>query len=167
MAAPRPATPDDLPGIRHIIDHYIVHTPINFKAVPLTGTEAAEWFDRFSPTGRHRLFVTTGADTVTGFACTGPFVFRCAYDTTVMATVYLHPDHTRAGLGTALYTTLFDAIKEEDIHRITAGITQPNPGSVALHRKFGFTDVGTFTEAGRKFGKFHDVLWMERPLHLQ
>jgi len=38
----------------------------------------------------------------------------------------------------------------------------PNAGSVALHRKFGFTEVGTFSEAGYKFGRYHDVLWMEK-----
>lgn len=170
MTTPRPATADDLPGIRAIINHYITHTSINFKSVPLTGAEATEWLGHFAPEnkqGRYRLFVTAAHDTITGFACTAPFILRDAYDTTVMASVYLHPDHTRNGRGTALYSTLFDAIKDEDIHRIAAGITQPNPGSVALHRKFSFTDVGVFTAAGRKFGKFHDVLWMERPLHLQ
>jgi len=43
-------------------------------------------------------------------------------------------------------------------------VTLPNPASVALHERFGFRHVGTFTENGRKFGKYWDVAWFERPL---
>jgi phosphinothricin acetyltransferase len=54
----------------------------------------------------------------------------------------------------------------EDIHRIVAGYTMPNPASAALHRKFGFKPVGVFRENGRKFGQYWDVAWLERPLRL-
>jgi phosphinothricin acetyltransferase len=49
---------------------------------------------------------------------------------------------------------------------VLAGITIPNEASIKLHRKFGFTDVGVFTECGRKFDRYWDVVWMERPLRL-
>ena len=65
-----------------------------------------------------------------------------------------------------MYRVLIDALKDEDIRRVLAGITLPNDASVALHRRFGFTEVGVFTECGRKFGKYWDVVWMERPLRL-
>ncbi len=65
-----------------------------------------------------------------------------------------------------MYRVLIDALKDEDINRVLAGITLPNDASVALHRRFGFTEVGVFTECGRKFGKYWDVVWMERPLRL-
>jgi phosphinothricin acetyltransferase len=65
-----------------------------------------------------------------------------------------------------MYRVLIDALKDEDIRRVLAGITLPNDASIALHRRFGFTDVGVFTECGRKFGKYWDVVWMERPLRL-
>ena len=45
-----------------------------------------------------------------------------------------------------------------------AGITLPNPASLALHRRFGFREVGVFTENGRKLGRYRDVAWLERPL---
>jgi phosphinothricin acetyltransferase len=47
-----------------------------------------------------------------------------------------------------------------------AGITLPNDASVKIHRRFGFTDVGVFTECGRKFDRYWDVVWMQRPLLL-
>ena len=52
----------------------------------------------------------------------------------------------------------------EDVHRAYAAIVLPNPASVALHARFGFAPVGTYREAGRKFGRYWDVQWFERPL---
>jgi phosphinothricin acetyltransferase len=49
---------------------------------------------------------------------------------------------------------------------IVAGIAQPNPASYALHQRFGFRAIGTLSEVGRKFEKYWDVLWLERPLKL-
>jgi phosphinothricin acetyltransferase len=59
---------------------------------------------------------------------------------------------------------LFSVLGEEDVHRIVAGIAQPNATSIAFHEKFGFKQIGTFTEVGRKFGKYWDVMWMEKPM---
>ena len=64
----------------------------------------------------------------------------------------------------AVGSALFEAIAGQDIHRIVAGIALPNPASIALHRRLGFIPVGTFSEVGRKFGRYWDVAWMERAL---
>ena len=71
---------------------------------------------------------------------------------------------TGKGLGSRLYAALFDAIKNEDIRRIVAGYTLPNAASATLHERFGFKLVGVFSDNGRKFGKYWDVAWTERPL---
>ncbi len=105
-------------------------------------------------------------DVLIGYAATGRFRAKPAYETTVEVSIACLPEATGKRVGSLLYTTLFDAIANEDIHRIVAGIAQPNPASIALHRRFGFTPVGTFTEVGRKFGRYWDVAWFERPLKL-
>ena len=61
---------------------------------------------------------------------------------------------------------MFQALESEDVQTIVAGVSLPNPGSVALHERFGFRSVGVFHEVGRKFGKYWDVAWFERPLRL-
>ena len=101
-----------------------------------------------------------------GFASTNRFRAKAAYDTTVEASVYCRVAATGRGVGRALYDALFDAIGDEDIYRIVAGITLPNPASVSLHERFGFRPVGTFSANGRKFGRYWDVTWYERPLRL-
>jgi len=156
----------DLPRLTEIYNHYIVNTPITFDLKPVTVEERARWFEEHAGTARHRLFVAEVEGTVVGWAGTGSFRDRAAYDTSVEMTIYCAPDATRRGIGASMYRVLFDALKNEDINRLLAGITLPNDASLKLHRRFGFTDVGVFTECGRKFDRYWDVIWMERPLLL-
>jgi phosphinothricin acetyltransferase len=87
-----------------------------------------------------------------------------AYDRTVETTIYCAPDSVGCGIGAQLYAALFDALAQEDVHRIVAGFVPPNPASEKLHQRFGFKTVGVFTEQGYKFGRYWDVCWMERAL---
>ena len=162
----RPAVRDDLPRLTEIYNYYVINTPITFDLEPVTVESRARWFDEHSGAKRHRLFVAEDAGLIVGWAGTGPFRDRAAYDTSVETTVYCARETTGRGIGAAMYRVLIDALKDEDIRRVLAGITLPNDASIALHRRFGFTDVGVFTECGRKFGKYWDVVWMERPLRL-
>jgi phosphinothricin acetyltransferase len=162
----RPATRADLPQLTEIYNHYIVNTPITFDLKPVTVAERARWFEEHAGTARHRLFVAEIEGTVVGWAGTGSFRDRAAYDTSVEMTIYCAPDATRRGIGASMYRVLFEALKNEDINRLLAGITLPNDASVKLHRRFGFTNVGVFTECGRKFDRYWDVIWMQRPLLL-
>jgi phosphinothricin acetyltransferase len=82
----------------------------------------------------------------------------------VETSVYIAPDAVGRGAGTRLYEELFRSIEHEDVHRALAGIALPNPASIALHERFGFKRVALFTEQGRKFERFWDVAWFEKPL---
>jgi len=112
------------------------------------------------------MLVAVEAGVVVGYAGTARFRAKAAYDTTVEATIYCAHDATGRGIGTKLYAALFDAIANEDINRIVAGITLPNDVSIALHERLGFRRVGIYSEVGRKFGRYWDVIWLERPLRL-
>jgi phosphinothricin acetyltransferase len=70
------------------------------------------------------------------------------------------------GCGTALYRALFASLEDEDVETIVAGVSLPNPTSIALHERFGFRRVGVFHAVGRKFENYWDVAWFERPLRL-
>lgn len=160
----RSATKADLPRITEIYNYYVVNTPITFDLEPVSVEQREPWFREHTAGGRNRLFVANDDEVVVGYAGTGRFRVKAAYDTTVDSTIYCAPEATGRGIGTALYRALFEALRDEDIHRIVAGIALPNDASVALHRRFGFAPVGTFTEIGRKFGRYWDVLQLERPL---
>ena len=162
----RAACVDDLPALTEIRNHYIVNTHITFDVEPYSTQQLLPWFHDHSGHNRYRMMVACDADTVLGYACTGRFRTKAAYDTTVEASIACRPEASGQGLGTLLYQKLFATLAAEDIHRIVAGIAQPNPASNALHQKLGFKPIGTFSEVGRKFGRYWDVIWMERPLKL-
>ena len=161
----RPAALDDLPALTAIYNHYIVNTTITFDVQPFDPEQRRAWFEDHAATGRHRLLVAVDADgSVLGYTTTSRWRPKAAYDTTVESSVYCRPDAVGRGIGRRLYAALFEALAAEDIHRIVAGIGQPNPASVALHERFGFRQVGVFSSVGRKFGQYWDVAWFERAL---
>ena len=162
----RPAIHADLPRLTEIYNHYVIHTPITFDLEPYTVERRAAWFEQFAPSGRYRLLVAEEGGLIVGYAGTTRFRVKPAYDTTVETTVYSSPETLGKGIGRKLYAALFEALADENIHRIVGGYTLPNSASARLHEVFGFKRVGIFSEVGFKFGKYWDVAWTERPLRL-
>lgn len=161
----RAASINDLPGITEIRNYYIVNSHITFDVEPYRPEQLVPWFNEHSDGKRYRLVVACDpAAGVLGYASTGRYRSKAAYDTTVEASIACRPDAVGRGLGAMLYKALFDAIADQDLNRIVAGIAQPNAASNALHWRFGFKTIGTFSEVGRKFDKYWDVMWMDRPL---
>ena len=161
----RPATLDDLPALTDIYNYYVVNTTITFDLHPFTAEERRSWFDDHRSSGPHRLLVATdGHGRCVGYASTSRWRPKPAYDTTVEASVYCHPDAVGTGYGTALYAALFDSLEQEDVKTIVAGVSLPNPRSISLHERFGFRSVGLFHAVGRKFDRYWDVAWFERPV---
>ena len=160
----RRAAAEDVPALTELYNHYVVHSHATFDVEPFTVEQRREWFAHYADSGRHRLLVAVDDDAVVGYATSSRFRDKAAYGPSVETTVYCHPDATGRGIGVALYTELFRLLAAEDVHRAYAGIALPNDASIALHRRFGFTDVGTFAEVGRKFDRWWDVLWLQRPV---
>jgi phosphinothricin acetyltransferase len=160
----RPGEASDLAGIVEIYNHYVLNTQITFDVAPYTVETRRPWFEQFARSGRHRLLVAEDAGRIVGYACTSRYRPKAAYDTSVEFSAYCAADRVGSGVGRALYSALFETIRDEDIHRALAGITEGNPRSLAFHESFGFREIGRFTEQGRKLGRYWDVIWMERPL---
>jgi phosphinothricin acetyltransferase len=157
MIVIRPPAPGDLPALTDIYNLYVRETAITLDLHEQTLAERQTWLDSFAEQGRYRCLVAARDGAPIGWASTHRYNPRAGYDATVMASVYLAPGEGGQGLGTRLYTAMFEALKDEDIHRVFAGITLPNDASVALHRAFGFEPAGIYREVGRKFDRFWDV----------
>jgi phosphinothricin acetyltransferase len=161
----RSAVLEDLPQLTELHNHYVKNTHITFDTQPFTADQRLGWYHDHSDGRRHRIVVAQeDGDKILGYASAGSFRKKQAYDTTVEVSVACIPELKGKGIGTALYAELFRLLAGEDVHRAVAGIAQPNDASNALHKKFGFTPVGTFTQVGRKFDKYWDVMWLEKTI---
>lgn len=139
-------------------------TPATFdlEAHPLSWWEGL--LADVDPARGNELLAAVGGGEVVGFAKSGPFRSKAAYDTTRETTLYVHADRLGKGIGHALYTELLGRLDRSGLVMAVAGATQPNPASHALHLAHGFESVGVFEAVGVKFGRAWDVRWYQRPL---
>jgi phosphinothricin acetyltransferase len=160
----RPATAGDLAALNDIYNQYVAETHFTFDVEPMTAEARREWFTHYDGSGRYRVMVADSEGVVVGYASSGRFRPKPAYETSIETSIYLAPDSIGRGAGSRLYAALFKALEGEDVHRAYAGIALPNPASIGLHERFGFKRVAHFTEQGRKFGRYWDVASYEKQL---
>ncbi|AEW98612.1 GNAT family N-acetyltransferase [Streptantibioticus cattleyicolor] len=160
----RPGGEDDLDELTRIYNHYVTGTPVTFDTEPFTPEQRRGWLTSHPAHGPHRLLVAEEDGALLGYATSSPFRPKAAYATSVETSVYLAPEHVGRGVGGLLYQALFTALADEDVHQALAGVTVPNEASERLHRRFGFQPCGVHREVGRKFGRFWDVAWFQRPV---
>jgi phosphinothricin acetyltransferase len=158
----RPAVVGDVPAMMAIYNHYVETSPATFDTVPVSLENRLAWFEHYAERGPFRLLVAEQAGKVGGYAGSGRFREKPAYATSVEMTVYVHPEARGQGIGAQMYERLFALLADQPIHRAYAGVTLPNPVSIALHRRFGFRDVGIYDEVGFKLGQYWSVQWLEK-----
>ena len=98
---------------------------------------------------------------VGGYAYAARHRERIAYQWSVESSIYVHDDYQRAGIATALYTSLIEILKFQGFRNVYAVINLPNEKSVAFHEKMGFEYFGTFKKVGYKLGRWKDVGWWQ------
>jgi phosphinothricin acetyltransferase len=87
-----------------------------------------------------------------------------AFAQTAEATYFIHPDHTRKGLGTLMLDFLEKGAIQKGITNILANISSLNPNSIRFHLKNGFIECGRFNKVGKKKGREFDTVWMQKRL---
>lgn len=96
---------------------------------------------------------------VVGYAYAGPHRERAAYRWSVDISVYVDPAWHRRGIGRLLYAELLERLRGLGYLNVYAGVTLPNPGSVALHEAIGMKQIGVYERVGYKLGEWRDVAW--------
>lgn len=158
----RLATLDDAPAIREIYNLEVTTSTATFDLVPRSLEEQQAW--QASRSGVHAVLVVELDGAVAGFGSLSPWRDRPAYSTTVEDSVYVHRDHHGRGVGRALLEELVAVATAHGFHACMARIVGGHQASIGLHHACGFEVVGTEREVGRKFGKWLDVVLMERLL---
>jgi phosphinothricin acetyltransferase len=155
----RPAAEPDLPAINDIYNHYVLHSTCTWQEEPGPLDGRREWFRDHGP--KHPVIVAVAGGWVVGWGSLSPFRERSAYRNTVENSVYVHHEHHRRGIGSAL---LRDLIARASVlgYRATIGVIDADQtASIALHSKFGFQKVGHLKQVGLKFNRWLDVIYME------
>jgi L-amino acid N-acyltransferase YncA len=138
---------------------YVAGAATSFEEEAPDADDFAERIERVSAT--HPWLVAERGGRVVGFAYAAPHRARPAYRWTAETSVYVAGGHQGNGVGRDLYEALLGLLRAQGMHVALAGITQPNPGSEALHRALGYEPVGTYRRIGYKAGAWRDVSWWQ------
>jgi L-amino acid N-acyltransferase YncA len=159
------AAPAHLEAIAEIYGAVVRSSPATFDVDPPGVDWWTDVLERVDAAKGHLLLVALDpAGAVLGYAKSGRFRERAAYSSTCETSIYVAESARGRGVGTALYSVLFERLDASGLRLAVAGITQPNEVTTALHRSFGFKRVGTFEGVGVKFGRPWSVTWYQRPL---
>ena len=130
---------------------------ITFNPVEKSVSEVAEL-------ASEDCLVWVDGDQVLGFARYFPFRGGEGYRFTVEHTIMLHHDAHGRGIGTKLMEALFLHAKDAGKHSMFAGCSAENASAVQFHARLGFQEVATLPEVGFKFGRWHDLVLMQKIL---
>lgn len=163
----RDANLSDANSILDIYAYYVKNTAISFEYdVP----GLSEFQGRMRRTMKRYPYLAADREgIIEGYAYAGPFVGRAAYDWSCELTIYLGHTARKRGLGRKLYEALEERLREMGILNMYACIGYPetedeylDKNSAEFHARMGFTKVGEFYKCGYKFGRWYNMIWMEK-----
>ena len=161
----RRARIEDAEAVRAIYNREVLESTAVFDLVPRTLEDQRAWLaDR---EGAYAVVVAALPGTggpIVGFGALSPYRTRPAYATTVEDSVYVERGHHRRGVGRALLEELVRLATAHGFHSVIGRVVDANAASIALHRACDFEVVGTEREVGRKFGRWLDVVVLQRLL---
>lgn len=163
----RAATREDAGSLLKIYSYYVENTAISFEYV---APSLDEFSKRISSTLEKYPYIVLEDDgLIRGYAYAGAFHSRAAYAHCCEVTIYLDHDSKGNGYGKALYETLEKALKKMGIINLYACIADPEvedeyltKNSECFHQHMGYTKVGEFHKCGYKFGRWYNMIWMEK-----
>jgi L-amino acid N-acyltransferase YncA len=160
----RVSTAEDILPVSLIYAHHVKHGTATFEITPPEADEIARRRNAVLAEGLPFL-VAECEGAVAGYAYAGLYRPRPAYRHTIEDSVYVHPEHTRKGLGRLLLTELIVQCELGPWRQMIAIIGDSgNTPSIHLHQALGFRHAGVFRSVGWKFGRWLDTVLMQRPL---
>lgn len=167
MITVRTASPEDASEILNIYAPYVENTAITFEYdVP----DLNEFRQRIVNTLKKYPYIVAVEDgKIVGYAYAGTFKARAAYDRSVETSIYIKTDERGKGIGKTLYNELESRLKEQGILNLNACISWIDTPdeylthqSPEFHARLGYTRCAHFHKCGYKFGKWFDMIWMEK-----
>ncbi|MEE4011252.1 N-acetyltransferase family protein [Roseibium sp. FZY0029] len=160
----RNAEPKDVPAILTRYNQAVRETTAAWTNREETLDERLTWFEGRMKQDLPVLVAVDDTDAVLGFASFGPFRPREGYRLTAEHSVYVDPAAQRRGIGRALLERLIEIAIAKNLHVLVGVIDGGNAASIALHEKLGFHVAGRLPEAGTKFGRWLDLVFVAKVL---
>lgn len=157
----RDATDADIDGILAIYNDAVAHTTAIWNEVLVDAANRRAWLAERNRAGYPVLVATAPDGRVMGYASFGDWRAFDGYRHTVEHSVYVAANARGAGLGEALMQALTARARAIGKHVMVAGIEAGNAGSIRLHEKLGFRQVGLLPQVGTKFGRWLDLAFMQ------
>jgi phosphinothricin acetyltransferase len=158
----RLARSDDAEATRNIYNAEVTGSTVTFDLVPRSLDEQREWIGERS--GAMAVVVAEEAGEIVGFGALSSYRSRPAYATTVENSVFVHRDHRGKGVGRRILEELLRLASDHGFHNVIARIVGDNAASIRVHEACGFELVGVEKEVGRKFGRWLDVVELQKLL---
>jgi len=159
-----PASTADLPEIQAIYAHHVLNGTGTFEEVPPSIEEMTQRYDA-GVAAHYDWLIARDSTGVLGYGYYGPFRARSAYEFTVEDSVYVREDVRGQGVGKALVADLLRRAEHRGHRQMLALIgDSENIGSIGVHASLGFLRVGVLRAAGIKFGRWLDVVIMQKSL---
>ena len=163
----RIASPDDAEKLLAIYAPYVEKTAITFEYDVPTVHEFRKRMEHTLE--RYPYLVAVVGDEIAGYAYTGSFVGRAAYDHSAETSIYVDENCRHGGIGKRLYEAIEEISAAQNIVNLYACIGYPEVedehltmNSVGFHEHLGYKLVGRFEKCGRKFDTWYDMVWMEK-----
>ncbi len=164
MSLIRPSQEADVPAITAIYGHHVLHGTGTFETTPPSESDMAARRADVLSKGLPYLVIEDGGR-VLGFAYCQWFKPRPAYRFSAEDSIYLHPDAAGKGLGRQLLAELEKQATAVGIRKLIAVIgDSANAGSIGVHKALGFNHAGSFKSCGWKFGRWLDIVLMEKAI---
>jgi phosphinothricin acetyltransferase len=164
MSIIRPSADQDLAAITAIYAHHVLSGTATFETAPPTQADMAARRADVLAKGLPYLVAADG-ERIMGFAYCQWFKPRPAYRFSAEDSIYLHPDASGRGLGRKLLAELAAQAEAAGIRKLLAVIgDSANAASIGVHRSIGFVPVGVFKSCGWKFGRWLDIVLMEKAI---
>lgn len=157
----RDACREDLPQILAIYNEVIAHTTAVYSEAAVSLADREQWWQARLALG-YPVLVAHDGPTVLGFSSFGDFRAWPCYARTVEHSVHVQAEHRGRGLGARLIEPLFTRAAAIGKHMMIAAIDAQNEPSLRLHARLGFERAGLFHEVGFKFGRWLDLIFMQR-----
>lgn len=163
MTQIRDAEESDLGAILAIFNAVIASSTAVYRDEPVPLEERRAWFEARRARG-FPVLVAEQDGAVVGFASYGPYRDYWGYRFTVEHTVHIDASARRGGVGTALVAALIGRAEAQGLHLMLGAVDGENAGSIRFHEKLGFEQSGRIREVGCKFGRWLDVVFMQKRL---